>query len=68
MTLELQEYVAGQIWLCSYPMKYLGMQFSARMTALRLADGRLMLHSPCEIDNTSSGGRISELRAPHCDA
>lgn len=49
MSLELQEYITGQIWLCSYPVKYLGIEFHARMTVIRLDDGRLMLHSPCEI-------------------
>lgn len=49
MPLDLQEYIAGQIWLCRYPVKYFGMKFDARMTVIRLADGKLMLHSPCEI-------------------
>ena len=51
MLLELQEYSAGQIWLCRYPVTYLGMKLYARMTVIRLDDGKLMLHSPCEIDD-----------------
>jgi hypothetical protein len=51
MPIELREYIAGQIWLCSYPVKYMGMELDARMTVIRLDDGRLMLHSPCEIDD-----------------
>ncbi len=50
MPRELQAYVAGQIWLCSYPVKYLAMKLYSRMTVIRLDDGRLMLHSPCKID------------------
>jgi hypothetical protein len=50
MPLELHEYRTGQIWLCNYPVTYLWMKFYARMTVIRLNDGRLMLHSPCEID------------------
>ena len=51
MPTELQEYVAGQIWLCRYPVTYMGMAFYARMTVIRLDDGTLMLHSPSEIDD-----------------
>jgi len=51
MPLELQEYRTGQIWLCLYPVTYLWMKLYARMTVIRLDDGRLMLHSPCEIDD-----------------
>jgi hypothetical protein len=49
--LELQEYISGRIWLCSYPVKFLGMELDARMTVIRLSNGKLMLHSPCEIDD-----------------
>ena len=51
MTPKVHEYISGQIWLCAYPVKYLGMRFHARMTIIRLADGKLMLHSPCEVDD-----------------
>ena len=44
MPLELQVYIAGQIWLCGYPVEYLGMALYARMTVVRLDDGGLMLH------------------------
>ena len=33
---ELQELVAGQIWLNEYPIRYSGARFNARMTVLRL--------------------------------
>jgi hypothetical protein len=46
----LTEYIPGQIWLKEYPVRYGGMNFSARMTIVRLTDGRLWIHSPCEIE------------------
>lgn len=45
----LREYVPGAIWLCRYGVRYFGCALEARMTVIRLADGRLILHSPCEI-------------------
>ncbi len=47
--MTLREYVPGQIWLQDYPIHYAGCDFDARMTVLRLSDGRLMIHSPSEI-------------------
>lgn len=42
--------VRDQIWLHAYPVRYFGTRFDARMTVVRLADGRLWLHSPCAFD------------------
>ncbi len=69
MPIELQEYIAGQIWLCSYPVKYVGIEFYARATVIRLDDGRLMLHSPCEIDDhmrraLAALGEVAYIVAP----
>ncbi len=54
MTSEIQnpliEYAPGRIWLKEYPIRYAGCRFNARMTVIRLDDGRLFLHSPCQID------------------
>lgn len=50
MTIALTEYLPGQIWLGLYPVHYSGLDFYSRMTVVRLADGSLMLHSPCNID------------------
>ena len=47
--MRLTSYVAGQIWLCPYPIRLMGTRFEARMTVIRLASGELMLHSPCDI-------------------
>jgi hypothetical protein len=45
----LVEFFPGAVWLVDYPVRYAGSNFHARMSVLRLADGRLILHSPCEI-------------------
>jgi hypothetical protein len=44
------EFVSGRIWLKEYPIRYAGCRFNARMTVIRLNDGRLMIHSPSPID------------------
>lgn len=67
--MQLSEYVPGQIWLKEYPIHYAGCDFNARMTVLRLADSRLMLHSPCEIDSETkravlSLGEVAFIVAP----
>lgn len=46
----LQEHVSDSIWLCSYGVQYFGCALEARMTIIRLSDGRLLLHSPCKIE------------------
>jgi hypothetical protein len=47
---SLTEYVPGQIWLKEYPIRYAGCRFNARMTIVRLSDGRLLIYSPSPID------------------
>jgi hypothetical protein len=49
MTPALHEYIPGQLWLCRYQVTYLGMDMHARMTVIRLDNGTLLLHSPCDI-------------------
>ncbi|HHC29694.1 MAG TPA: DUF4336 domain-containing protein, partial [Rhodobacterales bacterium] len=46
---RLTAFVPDQIWLCDYPIRYAEAHFNARMTVLRLTNGQLILHSPCEI-------------------
>lgn len=65
----LEEYIDGQIWLCRYPVAFQGTEFDARMTVIRLRDGKLILHSPCEIDDhmnraISEVGRVAYIVAP----
>jgi hypothetical protein len=47
--MRLASYIPDQIWLCNYPVRLAGTRFGARMTVIRLASGRILLHSPCDI-------------------
>lgn len=67
--MQLIPYVAGQIWLCPYPIRLAGTRFEARMTVIRLASGQLLLHSPCHITSAlaqeiSSLGSVAHIVAP----
>ncbi len=67
--MELSEYIAGQIWLKEYPVRYLGFDITSRMAVLRLSDSKLMLHSPCEIDAAAKDailalGEVAYIVAP----
>jgi hypothetical protein len=69
MPTAVEAYIAGQIWLFSYPVHYFGIALRARMTVIRLDDGRLLLHSPCEIDDEmrralSDLGEVAYIVAP----
>ena len=69
MDAQLEEYLPGAIWLRRYPINYFGTSFDARMTVVRLAGGRLMLHSPCRIDADlaaaiSALGTVAAIVAP----
>lgn len=52
MAKVLTEHTPGMIWTFEYPVHYAGLDFFSRMTVVRLIDGTLLLHSPCEIDST----------------
>jgi len=43
---QLEVFVEDAIWLVVYPVRFLGMDLSARTTLIRLADGSLLAHSP----------------------
>jgi hypothetical protein len=58
--MHLASYVDDQIWLCHYPVRLAGTRFEARMTVMRLASGRIMLHSPCPV-TTAIAEEISAL-------
>ncbi len=49
--MQLIQHTPGQIWITDYPVHYSGLDFSARMTVIRLPGRGLMLHSPCDIDS-----------------
>jgi len=63
------ECVKGQIWLHEYPIRYGGMDLFARMTIIRLANGELIIHDPCIIDeeikqSIDALGKVSYIVAP----
>lgn len=65
----LQEFSPGDIWTVQYPVRYGGMKLSGRMTVIRLPDGSLLLHSPCEItpglaDELETLGPVRHIVAP----
>ncbi len=48
--MSLHEYVKDQIWLLEYPVRYSGIDLFGRMTVIRLGNGDILIHDPCEID------------------
>jgi hypothetical protein len=49
---ELTEYVKNQIWIYEYPVRYGGIDLFGRMTIIRLGSGDLIVHDPCQIDES----------------
>ena len=47
---DLYEYKKDRIWIKEYPIHYAGTKFNSRMTIIRLSNGNLFIHSPCEIE------------------
>ena len=47
---DLYEYKKDKIWIKEYPIHYAGTKFNSRMTIIRLSNGNLFIHSPCEIE------------------
>jgi hypothetical protein len=48
--IEWQEIEPGTIWVRRYPIRLLFMNVYSRTTIIRLSDGTLFIHSPCEMD------------------
>jgi len=44
--LKLEAFVPDRVWLYVYPIRFFGMDLTARTTVVRLADGALWVHSP----------------------
>lgn len=64
----LQEF-AENIYFTEYPISFAGCRFNARMTVIRMSDGKLLLHSPCDIDDALKReiqelGQVSMIVAP----
>jgi hypothetical protein len=58
------------VWIASVPHKYLGLQFGARMTVIKLGDGSLLLHSPIALDDALKRqivalGPVAHIVAPN---
>lgn len=49
MIFELEEYVQDSVFLVEYPIRFGGLDLFSRMTIVKLPDGKLWLHSPCQI-------------------
>lgn len=69
MTYRLDEYVKDTIFLIEYPIHFGGMNLFSRTTIVKLADGKLWLHSPCKLDpelktQIDSLGEVTYLVAP----
>lgn len=66
---ELEPF-AADVWLASEPVVHLGLRLSATMTALRLADGSVLLHSPVAMTASRRAavaaiGPVAHLYAPN---
>jgi hypothetical protein len=48
---QLTEYIKDQIWILEYPIRFAGINLFGRMTIIKLSDGDLFIHDPCEIDD-----------------
>ncbi len=60
MFYQIEEYIQDSIFLVEYPIRFAGMDLVSRMTIVRLADGKLWIHSPCKVDPTLKS-KIDEL-------
>lgn len=63
------EYIPNKIWIKEYPIHYAGTDFNSRMTIVRLVNGNLFVHSPCEIDSETKAsidslGNVEFIVAP----
>ena len=66
---DLYEYQKNQIWIKEYPIHYAGTNFNSRMTVIRLSNGNLLVHSPCEIEEHTQNeieklGKVDFIVAP----
>lgn len=62
--------LAPDLWIADQPLSVLGLELGARMTVVRLADGRLLLHSPIKpapdvVDAVRALGDVAALVAPN---
>ena len=68
--LEVFRELAPGLWVAERPQRILGLEIGTRMTAIRLNDGSLFLHSPVAlgwqtIDELNRLGRVKAIAAPN---
>ncbi len=61
---------ADSLWTAATPIRFAGMSIPHVMTVVRLADGRLLLHSPCApasalVDEIAQLGSVAYIVAPN---
>jgi hypothetical protein len=61
--------IANQLWVEARPLRFAGIETGTRMSVVRLADGRLFVHSPVALDGATRAavdalGRVAALVAP----
>ncbi len=69
MSYSLEEYLPGKIYIVEYPIHYGGLDLFSRMTLVRLSDGKLWVHSPCNVDAKLKSeidklGKVTYILAP----
>ena len=69
MLYSLEEYIPGKIYIVEYPIHYGGLDLFSRMTVVRLDDGKLWVHSPCQLDTQLKSeidrlGEVAYIIAP----
>ena len=62
--------LAPDLWIADQPLSFVGLEVGARMTVVRLGDGRLLLHSPIKpspdlVDDVRALGEVAALVAPN---
>jgi len=65
MTSSLRELAPGQLWVADMVAQKVGFRYDARMTALRLPDGGLWLHSPIAL-TAALRGELDALGPVRC--
>ena len=66
---KLTPFVDGEIWTARAPLRFYGIPMGCRMTVCRLADGRLLVHSPIALDSVKAAldelGEVAFAVAPN---
>jgi len=66
---QITEYVENQLWIVEYPVRFGGMDLFARMTIIKLTNGELLIHDPCNISDATRSeidalGEVKYIIAP----